>query len=435
MAHFYDVISNLQLNKSSQITSEKLERRGTAILPASVSISSRWSPIRAGRTKGQKDFIKITMAVCGKIGAVLALTAMAAGVVLLIGCSGNKASGDAMKSAARPAVPVQVGRVIRMTVPVQLQVIGTVEAYSSVSVESMIAGQVQSVNFQAGQDVKKGDLLFSIDPRSFQAALDQARANLARDQAQLQNAQMQDRRYTELYKQGIVSQDQYDQFHSTAAQLAAAVQADQAAVENAKVQLSYCAIRSPMQGRLGAILINQGNLVKANDVPMVVINQIQPIYADFSVPQQHLSEIKNLMSGRLRVEAIIPHEPDRPEWGAVTFVNNTVDTTTGTIMLKGTFPNPNRRLWPGEYVNIVLTLSNESNAVVAPAPAVQTGTNGQYVYVLGSNRTVQYRQVSTGESYKGYTVIEKGLEPGETVVTDGQISLYPGAAVEVKPGL
>ena len=369
------------------------------------------------------------------MGATFALAAIAALTVMLNACSGNQAAGDAMKPAARLAVPVQVGAVTSMTVPVQLQVIGSGEPYSTVSIESMIAGQVQTVHFQAGQDVEKGDLLFSIDPRSYQAALDQAQANLARDQAQLQNAQTQNRRYTELYKQGIVSQDQYDQFRSTAAQLEAAVRADQAAVENAKVQLSYCAIRSPMRGRLGAILVNQGNLVKANDVPMVVINEIQPIYVDFAVPQQYLSEIKNLMGGRLRVEVIIPHEPDLPEWGAVTFVNNTVDTSTGTVMLKGTFPNLKRRIWPGEYVNVVLTLSNQPNAVVAPSQAVQTGTNGQYVYILEANRTVQDRQVTTGETYKDYTVIEKGLKPGETVVTDGQISLYPGAQVEVKSGL
>ncbi|MGH9356446.1 MAG: efflux RND transporter periplasmic adaptor subunit [Terriglobia bacterium] len=370
-----------------------------------------------------------------KVRSAFALAAVVMLTVWLSGCSGNKAAGDGMKQAARPPVPVQVGTVIRMTVPVQLRVIGTGEAYSTVSVRSMVAGEVQKVNFQAGQEVKKGDLLFSIDPRSFQAALDQAQANLARDQAQWQNARVQDRRYTELYKQGIVSQDQYDQYHSSAAQLAAAARADQAAVETAKVQMSYCGIRSPMDGRLGAILVNQGNLVKANDIPMVVINQIRPIYVDFSVPQQYLSEIKSLASGKLRVEAIIPHEPDRPEWGLVTFVNNAVDTSTGTVVLKGTFPNSSGRLWPGEYVNVVLTLSDEPNAVVAPSPAVQTGTNGDYVYVLESNRSVQYRQVTTERTYNGYTVIAKGLEPGETVVTDGQISLYPGATVEVKTGL
>jgi len=392
-------------------------------------------PFRTAPEKRRAAFTKAAIVVRSRVGSTLALAAIAAFTMLLTACSGNQAAGDAMKQNSPPAVPVEVAAVTQKTVPVQLQVIGTVEAYATVSVESMVAGQVQTVHFDDGQYVGRGDLLFSIDPRPFQAMLDQAQANLARDQAQLQNAQLEDRRYTELYQQGIVSQDQYDQYHSTAAQLAAGVRADQAAVENAKIQLSYCSIRSPMEGRAGAVLVDQGNLVKTNDVPMVVINQVQPIYVAFAVPQQYLSEVKALMSGRLRVETVVPHEPDRPEWGVVTFVNNTVDTTTGTILLKGTFPNPTRRLWPGEYVNVVLTLSNDSNAVVAPSPAVQTGKDGDYVYVLEPNRTVQYRLVTTGPSYEGSTVIQKGLRPGETVVTDGQILLHPGAKVEVKSSL
>ncbi len=356
-------------------------------------------------------------------------------VLLLGGCSGDGAKGDAAKLPPNPAVPVQVGEVRRMTVPVQVQVIGSVEAYSTVSVKSQVAGIVQAVHFRDGQDVRQGDLLFSLDPRPFQAALNQAEANLARDQAQLQNARAQDRRYTALYKEGIVSQDQFDQYHSTAAQLAAAVRADQAAVESDRIQLGYCAIRSPMDGRTGAVLVDQGNVVGANGTTMVVINQIQPIYVDFAVPEQYLSEIRGLMTRHLRVEATVPHEPNRPEWGVVTFVNNTVDTSTGTILLKGTFPNEDRRLWPGEYVNITLTLSDQPNAVVAPAQAVQTGTQGDYVYVLEPNRTVQYRPVKVGAGYRGYTVVEKGLQPGETVITDGQIMLRPGAKVEVKTGL
>jgi len=411
------------------------EGKRAAILCARASRLPVLVPVAAGQTKGQAVFARSGIATHGKLGLALALAAIAGFVMLLTGCSGNQVAGDGMKPNSPPGVPVQIATVTRKTVPVQLQVIGTVEAYTTVSVKSMIAGEVQAVHFHDGQYVRQGDLLFSIDPRPFQAALDQAQATLARDQAQWQNAQAEDNRYTTLYQQGIVSQDQYDQYHSTAAQLAAAVRADQAAVENAKIQLSYCAIRSPMEGRAGAVLVDQGNLVKANDVPMVVINQVQPIYVDFSVPQQYLSEIKTLMSGRLRVEALVPHEPDRPEWGVVTFVNNTVDTTTGTILLKGTFPNPARRLWPGEYVNVVLTLSNQPNAVVAPSPAVQMGKDGDYVYVLEPNRTVQYRPVTTGPSYEGYTVIDKGLKPGETVVTDGQILLRPGAKVEVKSGL
>ncbi|MGH9352378.1 MAG: efflux RND transporter periplasmic adaptor subunit, partial [Terriglobia bacterium] len=258
----------------------------------------------------------------------------------------------------------------------------------------------------------------------------------AKDQAQLQYAQAQNQRYTDLYKQGIVSQDQYDQYHSTAAQLEAALRADQAAVKNAQIQLGYCTIRSPLEGLTGAFQVDQGNLVKVNDVPMVVINQIEPIYVAFSAPQQYLQQIKEYQAVKpLRVEAVIPHEPDRPEWGTLSFINNTVDTSTGTILLKGTFPNPQRRLWPGEFVNVILNLSSQANAVVAPSAAIQAGQKGQFVYVVQADHTAAYRPVTPGSVYKGKTVIEKGLKAGETVVTDGQLLLYPGAKVEIKSSL
>jgi len=368
---------------------------------------------------------------------ILALLLAAASVSLLPSCSGNRVEGNGIKSpAARPAAPVRVAEVKQMAVPVEIRVIGTGEAYSTISVKSMVQGEVQQVYFREGEYVKKGSLLFTIDPRPFQAALDQARANLARDKAQLQNAAAQDKRYTQLFREGIVSQDQYDQFHSNAAALAAAVRADEAAVESAEVQLSYCTIRCPIDGLTGALQIDPGNLVKANDVPMVVINQINPIYVDFSVPQQYLPQIREYQARRpLRVEAIIPSEPNHPEWGTLTFINNTVDANTGTILLKGTFPNPQRRLWPGQYVNVVLNLAMQSNAIVAPSPAIQTGKNGQFAYVVTAQHTVEYRPVSTGSTYQGYTVIEKGLSPGETVVTDGQLLLYPGAKVEIKKSL
>lgn len=323
-----------------------------------------------------------------------------------------------------------------MTVPVQIQVIGTGEAYSTVSVKSLVQGEVQRAYFHQGQYVRKGDVLFAIDPTPFKAALAQAQANLAKDEAQLQYATMQDQRYTELYKEGIVSQDQYNQFQSNARAYQAAVRSDQAGVESAQIQLGYCIIRSPLDGLTGALQVDPGNLVKVNDVPMVVINQIKPIYVDFSVPQQYLPQIKEFQARRpLRVEAIIPHEPNHPEWGTLTFINNTVDTSTGTILLKGTFPNPERRLWPGEYVNVILNLSAQSNAVVAPEPAVQTGEKGTYVYVVTPEHTAAYQPVKTGSTYEGYTVIEQGLKPGETVVTDGQLTLYPGAKVEIKTTL
>ncbi|MDE3181198.1 MAG: efflux RND transporter periplasmic adaptor subunit [Acidobacteriota bacterium] len=366
----------------------------------------------------------------------LCLGMLLAALAFLPACSTNSASGDSAKPAARPLVPVTVGTVRQENIPVEIDVIGTGQAYSTVSIKSLVQGEVQKVYFRQGQYVHRGQLLYSIDSAPFEAALAQAKANLAKDKAQLQFAQAQSQRYTDLFKQGIVSQDQYDQFHSSAAQTAATVSADEAAVQNATIQLGYCTIRSPLDGLTGALQVDQGNLVKVNDVAMVVINQIEPIYINFSVPQQYLQPIKDEQAKRqLRVQAVIPHEPDEPEWGKLTFINNTVDASTGTIMLKGTFPNPHRRLWPGQFVNIVLDLSEQPNAVVAPSPAVQTGQSGHYVYVVDSNNSVAYKPVTIGANYKGDTVIEKGLQPGETVVTDGQLLLYPGAKVVVKPGL
>lgn len=371
-------------------------------------------------------------------------------VVLLPGCSGKSVEGGTVKAPPRPPVPVLVGAVTEETVPVQLNEVGSGAAYSTVSVKSLVQGEVQHVYFRQGQYVSKGQLLYSIDPAPFQAAIAQSEATLAqaratesKDKAQLAYAVAQDKRYTDLYKQGIVSQDQYDQYRSSANQLRAAVRADQAAVradqafvDTAKIQLSYCTIRSPLEGLTGAFQVDAGNLVKVNDVAMVVINQISPIYVNFSVPQQYLQQIKERQAVRpLSIEAIIPEEPNRPERGTLSFINNTVDAATGTILLKGTFTNRQHRLWPGEYVNVMLNLSSQSNAVVTPSAAVQTGQKGTFVYVVEANHTVEYRPVTPGAVYKGKTVVEKGLSAGETVVTDGQLLLYPGAKVMIKSGL
>jgi membrane fusion protein, multidrug efflux system len=366
--------------------------------------------------------------------------AAAAGALALAffssGCAGNKANGDALHAAQRPPVPVLVGKVTQESVPVDINVIGSGEAYLTVNVKSLVQGEVQHVFFRPGQYVRKGQVLFSIDPAPFQAALAQEEANLAHDQAQANYAKSQDQRNTALYKQGIVSQDQYDQYRQNYAALAAAERADEAAIQTAKLNLSYCTIRCPIDGLAGAVQIDAGNLVKVNDVAMVVINQINPIYVDFSVPQQYLPQIREYEARRpLRVEAILPHEPDEPEWGTLTFINNTVDTNTGTILLKGTFPNARRRLWPGEFVNVSLALSVNEKAVVVPTAAVQTGQKGDFVYVVGADHKVQLRPVTPGSVYKDKTVIDSGLTPGETVVTDGQLLLYPGATALVKSSL
>ena len=331
-------------------------------------------------------------------------------------------------------VTVTASAVIQKTVPVQIRAIGNVEAYSTVSVKSQIGGILTRVHFKEGQDVKKGDILFTIDPRPYEASLKQAEANLAKDTAQLENAREQVRRYAELVKKGYVAQEQYDQIRTNAASFDATVNADKAVVENARLQLKYCYIYSPITGRTGNIIDKEGNLIKANaDNPMVVINQIQPIYVTFSVPEQNLLEIKKYMAeGNLRIEAFLSKEDMKPEQGVLTFIDNTVDLATGTIKLKGTFANKEKRLWPGQFVNAVLTLASQPNALVVPSQAIQAGQKGQYVFIIKNDLTVEDRPIIVGRILNTETVIEKGLRSGEKIVTDGQLRLVPGARVEIK---
>jgi multidrug efflux system membrane fusion protein len=289
------------------------------------------------------------------------------------------------------------------------------------------------VHFKEGQDVKKGDLLFTIDPRPYEAALKQAEANLERDLAQAKNAQVDARRYEFLIQKGVVARQQYDKFRTDADALEATVLADRAVVENAKIQLSYCSIHSPLNGRTGSLIVQQGNHIKAEDINLVVINQIIPIDVAFSIPEQFLPEIKKYMAlGKLQVEASIPMNEERPEKGVITFIDNAVDSNTGTIRLKGTFANPEKKLWPGQFVNVVLTLTREPNAIVVPSRAIQTGQEGQYVFVVKQDLTVESRPVVAGRIVNTETVVQKGLSADEKVVTDGQLRLYPGARVEIK---
>ncbi len=334
----------------------------------------------------------------------------------------------------RPLVPVTAGTVIQKAVPVKVRAIGNIEAYSTISVKSQIGGILTHVYFREGQDVNKGDLLFTIDPRPYEAALKQAEANLAKDTAQLENARVEVNRYAELVKKGYVAQEQYDQIRTNADAFEATVNADKAMVENARLQLKYCYIYSPINGRTGNLMVNEGNLIKANaDNPMVTINQIQPIYVTFSVSEQYLGDIKKYMSsGKLKVEVVIGKDEKHPETGILTFVDNTVDTATGTIKLKATFTNRDRRLWPGQFVDAVITLTMQPNAIVIPSQAVQTGQSGVYVFVIKSDLSVESRPVVVDRSLDDESVIEKGLQPGEKVVTDGQLRLVPGAKVDIK---
>ncbi|HTM08795.1 MAG TPA: efflux RND transporter periplasmic adaptor subunit [Verrucomicrobiae bacterium] len=333
---------------------------------------------------------------------------------------------------SRPAVPVTVVAAVQKIMPVQLEAVGTVEPYSTVSIRSQVTGAITKVHFQEGQDVKEGDLLFTVDPRPFEATLKQAEANLAKDTAMLANAREQARRYQELVKKQYVSQEQYDQIKTNADAIEATVDADKANVENAKVQLSYCRIYSPVTGRTGSLLVNEGNVVRTNDAtPLVTINQVTPIYVTFALPEQNLPQIKSrLIGGKLTVQAVLP-QGQQPEQGDLSFIDNSVDRTTGTIKLKGTFRNGERRLWPGQFVKAVLKLTDQE-AIVVPSDAVQTGQQGQQVFVVRQDSAVDVRPVVVSRSLNGESVIEKGLQAGERVVTDGQFLLAPGSRIQIK---
>jgi membrane fusion protein, multidrug efflux system len=349
------------------------------------------------------------------------------------GRSGGRSQGSSGRSAA---VPVTVATVVQKNLPVQLDATGSVEAYSTVSIRAQAGGVVTKVSFTQGQDVKQGDPLFTIDPRPYDAALKQAEANLARDTAQLQNSREQVKRYAELFKKQFVSAEQYDQIRTNSDALESVVVADSAAVDNAKVQLSYCYIFSPVNGRTGTLLVNEGNLVRTNDAtPMVIINQVNPIYVTFSLPEGNLPEIKARMAQTtLKVLAVLPQSPDRPEEGILTFVDNAVDSTTGTIKFRGTFANTARRLWPGQFVKVVLNLSEQPNAIVIPFQAIQSNENGQLVFVVKPDRTVEVRPIIVSRTLGGQAIVDKGLTPGETVVTDGQFLLSAGSRVQIKKG-
>lgn len=354
---------------------------------------------------------------------------MTALVGLPVGCREKTA-----QSAARPVVPVTVATALQKDVPIEVRAIANIEPYATVSIKAQVAGEITGVFFREGEDVSKGQLLFTIDRRPFEAELASAEARLARDAAQLKNAEAQAARYARLMQEGVVAREQYDQFNTEKEALEAAVRADRAEVENARVRLAYTSIRAPISGRAGSLMLHKGNLVKANDdPPLVVLNQLQPIYVNFAVPEEHLPEVKHhiAVGRKLRVEAHVPNET-ATEKGVLTFVDNAVDRTTGTIRLKGTFANPQKRLWPGQFVNAVLRLAEQQDAVVVPSQAVQTGQQGQYVFIVKRDKTAEYRQVIVTRATENEAVIEKGLQPGETVVTDGHLRLVPGATVEIK---
>jgi multidrug efflux system membrane fusion protein len=384
---------------------------------------------------------------------------MLAGLCLLL-LGACKPAQTAKGPAAMPIVPVSVAKATQESVPTELRVVGTVEASAIVQIKSQISGQLLRVSFTEGQNVASGDLLFEIDPRPYEEALRQAEANVARDRAQINQLeatlardsaqakynQSDAERYAELAKAGVVSRAQSDQVR-TGADVAresaratqagiesakAALDSDVSAVAAAKLNLNYCQIRSPLSGRTGNLLVHAGNLVKANDVPLVVIHQVSPIFVNFNVPEQHLAAVRRLNANhRLAVSVFAQNDATRASSGALSVIDNTVDTATGTIHLKATFDNKDGALWPGQFVTSILTLDTLQGATVVPAEAVQAGQQGQFIYVVGTDSKVAIRPVSAGRSFGKKMVIEKGIAPGDTVVIDGQLRLFPGAQVQL----
>jgi membrane fusion protein, multidrug efflux system len=313
--------------------------------------------------------------------------------------------------------------------------IGHVEPFTTVDVKARVGGQVTRVGFREGQNVRKGDVLFQIDPRPYQAALAQARAQLERDRALARNAEEDVKRYTDLVKKDYVTREQYDATRANAAAALASARANEAAVQNAQLQLSYCTVTAPVSARTGSVLVHPGNMVQASDEkPLVVLNQIQPIYVTFSVPESSLAQIRERVrpGEKLKVVASPAGNESRSQQGELSFVDNAVNAGTGTILLKATFSNEDETLWPGEYVDVVLTLLTEPQAITVPTQAVQTGQAGQYVWVVRKDGTVESRPVTVSRTQGPVAVVAKGLEAGEQVVTDGQLRLAPGARVEIR---
>jgi membrane fusion protein, multidrug efflux system len=380
-------------------------------------------------------------------------------ILFLAGCSSEKAAAVAQQQA--PAAPVLVSKAMLKSVPIEIQSVGNAEAYSSISVKSQVGGELTVVDFKEGTDVRKGDRLFVIDPRPYESQVAQAEATLAKDKAQLQAAQAnlskeiaqeefaqaQAKRYSELLQKGLLAPDSAEQITAQAKAASEAVRADragidsmqaniaadQAALDRAKLQLEYCTIRSPIDGRTGQLMVKQGNVVKANDVELLTINQLHPIYVTFTVPEINLPLIKARMAaGKVAVLVYLQGEDQAVETGSLSFVENIVDTATGTIRLKALFDNRADKLWPGQFVRVVVRLNDSSNSIVVPVTAVQTRQDGKFVFVVKPDMTVEARAVLAGRTIERDVVIEKGLSEGESVVTTGQLRLVPGSRIQIK---
>lgn len=380
-------------------------------------------------------------------------------ILLLTGCTKSNHQEVSLRSQTALVTAVQS---TEKTMPVDIHAIGNVEAYSTISVKAQVSGQLTKVYFHEGDAVRKGDVLFLVDPRPYDEAIQRVKANLAKDHAALRQAEAnlkrdlaqekfakgQAARYGTLFGEGVMSKQQAEQYgteaevreeavradHAAVESSKAAIAADEASLADARLQRGYCSITSPVDGRTGTISVKQGNLVKANDSELVTIKQIQPILVTFSVPERDLPAIKERMpAGRLVVMATPQGDEEKgAEQGELNFIDNSVDRTTGTIKMKGTFRNANSRLWPGQFVEVVLRLKTISNAVVVPLRAIQTSQSGDYVYVVKPDMTAEMRPVTVGLRADQEVVIASGLSSGETVVTEGHLRLAPGMKVRMK---
>jgi multidrug efflux system membrane fusion protein len=373
-----------------------------------------------------------------------------------VACASNVATSDSTSAqagrggGAAAAVPVQTAKVVVKPVPIVLGAVGTAEAVSAVDIRSQVTGPLLEIHFAEGQDVRKGQLLFVLDPRPFQDAIRQAEGVLERDTAQAKNATAQRARTEALFGQGLISRQDYDTQIAAAGALEATLTSDRAQVDEAKLNLQYSRITAPMDGRTGSLMVHPGDLIRANDTtPLITINQVAPIYVTFSVPGRYLVDIRryatlNPLIATATAQSALPSgsQPPPPAAnpapvggaeGKVTFIDNAVDPTTGTIKLKALFPNDDRGLWPGLFTQISLQLSSEPNAIVVPAIAVQLSQQGQYVYVVKADHTAEMRPVTVERQQGDDTVIARGLSAGEQVVTDGQLRLSPGARVTTAP--
>lgn len=375
-----------------------------------------------------------------KYAAAKAAAFALAGLSILVPAA-CKPSGQAQSSrpgsggtGGAPAVSVVWTEAVLKDVPIEIRAIGRVEAFSTVAIKAQVTGEITSVNFQEGQDVRRGDVLFTIDPQPYEISLKQAEAILEKDRALLKEAESNARRYGDLAAKEYVTREQFDQTVAARDTLLATIKGDEAAVANARLQLDRCAVRSPIDGRTGSLLIYRGNLVRSTDsAPAVVINQVAPVRVIFSVPERNLPRIRDYRAqADLKVEALLDNGHP-PAEGTLTFVDNAIDATTGTIDLKATFANQDRRLWPGQFVNVVMTLAVQTNAVVIPSQAVQSGQGGLYVFVVKDDMTVEMKRPKIDRTVGNETVIAEGLAAGDKVVVDGQLQLVPGARVQAKP--